>query len=92
MSATVRHEPERSRYVIEVDGKEAEEATYALDGDVHTFDHTFTDPARRGQGLAGQLVDFALNDVRERGGRARPLCPYVVDYMDKHTVFDDIRV
>ncbi|MGC5617594.1 GNAT family N-acetyltransferase [Georgenia sp. Z1491] len=91
MSTEFTHEPARSRYVTTVDGVEAGEATYVLEGDMHVFDHTFTDPKQRGQGLAGRLVEFALTDVRERGGMVRPVCPFVVDYMDAHPEFADIR-
>lgn len=92
MSTEITHEPERSRYVITVDGVEAGEATYVLEGDMHVFDHTFTDPAHRGQGLAGELVEHALTDVRARGGKVRPVCPFVIDFMDKHPEFTGIRV
>lgn len=91
MATEITHEPAKSRYVLTVDGEEAGEATYVLEGDMHVFDHTYTDPARRGQGLAGRLVEHALTDVRARGGRVRPVCPFVVTYMDEHPEFTDIR-
>ena len=37
--------------------------------------HTDIDPAYEGQGLGSVLVKGALDDLRERGLRAVPLCP-----------------
>lgn len=41
--------------------------------------HTEVEP--RGQGLGTELVRGALDDMRERGLKVVPVCPFVVDYV-----------
>ena len=43
-----------------------------------------------GRGLAGQLVQAALTDVRAAGKRIVPVCPYVAKFLVKHEEFSDI--
>jgi len=46
--------------------------------------HTDIDPAYEGQGLGSVLVKGALDDLRERGLRAVPYCPFVLAYLRRH--------
>lgn len=46
--------------------------------------HTDVDPAYEGQGLGSLLVKGALDDLRERGLRAVPYCPFVREYLRRH--------
>jgi predicted GNAT family acetyltransferase len=79
------HEPGAARYALYVDGELAALADYAVQGDTVSFHHTFTDPARRGQGLAGQVVEFAMADVEATSNRAvAPDCWFVARWFAKH--------
>ena len=53
--------------------------------------HTEIDPSLRGGGQAGALVRFALDDLRSKGVKVRPTCPYVERWMDRHPEYDDLR-
>ncbi len=77
MTTTTTDHPESHRYELAVDGDLAVVAEYRLDGDRITFTHTGTEPAHRGEGLARDLVTFALADARDRGLAVLPECPYV---------------
>jgi predicted GNAT family acetyltransferase len=58
---------------------------YRRVGDSISFTRTFTSPARRGQGLAGKLVEFAVNDVEANTtAHIVPMCWYVGEWFDKH--------
>lgn len=46
--------------------------------------HTEVDPSRQGQGIAGLIVKFALDDLRDRGTRVIPACPYVRHWIEQH--------
>jgi predicted GNAT family acetyltransferase len=46
--------------------------------------HTEIDPAFAGQGLGEQLVAGALDDLRARGLKLVPLCPFVRAYLRRH--------
>lgn len=77
MSATVRDNPERSRYEIFVDGQVVGFAEYHRGQNRITFTHTEVAEEFSGRGLAEQLVKSALADAEQRGLAVVPLCPYV---------------
>ncbi|WP_328767026.1 GNAT family N-acetyltransferase [Streptomyces sp. NBC_00286] len=80
----------RHRYEILVDGKRAGVAAYRDRGAQRVFFHTEVDDAFAGQGLGAQLVQQALEDVRESGKRIVPVCPYVAKFVQRHAEFADI--
>lgn len=45
--------------------------------------HTFVSPDFRGQGIAGKLMERALEIGRQRNRRVIPVCSYAVSYMEK---------
>lgn len=63
---------------------------YASGGDQVVFTHTEVDEAYSGLGLAQRLARFALDDVRSRGKRIVPLCPFIASFLRKHHDYDDI--
>jgi uncharacterized protein len=80
MAAAVRDNPDRSRFELEADGVTAF-MNYRLTGHVISLDHTETPAAARRRGLASQLVKGALDDVRSRGLKILPRCPFVRAYV-----------
>lgn len=79
------HEPDASRYALYIDGELAAAADYTQLGSTRSFDHTFTDPALRGRGLAGRIVEFAMDDVEATSTHAvSPDCSYVSAWFAKH--------
>lgn len=90
MSVTVRDNPEKSRYEV-YDGEQLAGFTeYHRYRDEIAFIHTETDSAFAGRGLAGQLVQNALDDVRKRGLVALPFCPYVRSLIARHPEYLDL--
>lgn len=85
MAIEVRNDPEHSQYVIEVDGEKVGIAAYQVRDESIVFTHTEVDTNRREKGLAGQLVETALNDVRDNTSlRVVAQCPYVSHWLTKH--------
>lgn len=80
----------RNRYEILVDGKRAGLTAYRDRDAQRVFYHTEIDDAFAGQGLASQLVQEALTDVRESGKRIVPVCPYVAKFLKRHEEFADL--
>jgi predicted GNAT family acetyltransferase len=72
------------RYTASVDGRIAALAEFIPTDELVVFTHTETDPSFEGQGVASQLVRWALDDVRARGLAVLPLCPFVKAYVGKH--------
>ena len=90
MSTQVIHNAELNRYEIELDGQKVGHADYKVDGDVLVFDHTEVDPAHQGKNLAAILMREALEDVRARGLKIRPVCSYVVKFVERFDEFGDL--
>ena len=80
----------RNRYEILVDGKRAGLTAYRDRDAQRVFYHTEIDDAFAGQGLASQLVQQALTDVRASGKRIVPVCPYVAKFLKRHEEFADL--
>ena len=59
------------------------EITWQEKDNVLWVKHTFTDPSLRGQGIAAQLVDAAVEKATHDQQLIMPVCPYVVSKFDK---------
>jgi hypothetical protein len=80
----VRDNAERLRYELTLDGEVVGFLTYRGRGEAVVLVHTEVDPAQQNQGLGTRLVQGALADLRERGIRVVPLCPFVRAYVSRH--------
>jgi predicted GNAT family acetyltransferase len=87
---TVRDRPEELRYEIEEDGEVAGFIAYRRDDGVITMVHTDVDPKWEGKGVGSALARGALDDVRARGLKVRPLCPFVAAFIKRHPEYDDL--
>jgi uncharacterized protein len=85
MAKEFSHEPEAGRYVLR-DGTELlSTADYRIMGNQISFHHTYTNPTHRGKGLAGDVVEYAVNDVEATTSyRVVPMCWYVGKWFDEH--------
>ena len=85
MSKQLTHEADANRYTLVIDGQLAAVADYRINGDAISFHHTFTQPNLRGRGLAGEVVEFAVDDVEKTSTRrVVPMCWYVAQWFDEH--------
>lgn len=48
------------------------------------INHTFVDDSLRGQGVAGQLLELAVKELRASGRKATASCSYAVKWFEKH--------
>ena len=85
MQKELSHEPDARRYVLRLDGDIASVLDYRVLGEAVAFTRTFTNPTYRGAGLAGDLVEYAVNDVEATSSRhIVPSCWYVGEWFDRH--------
>lgn len=71
-------------YKNDENGKLIAEITYVPSGeDKVLVDHTFVDPSLRGQGVAEQLVDRAVQEMKMENKKIVPVCPYVVSLFER---------
>jgi len=89
MPATVRHNPARNRYELEMDGHLAV-AVYTLAPGVITFVHTEVPAALGGRGVGTTLARGALEDVRRQGLKVVVRCSFVRAFMAKNPEFNDL--
>ncbi len=78
------------RYEISVDGVLAGFSTYRDRRDARVVLHTEVFPEFEGHGLAGELARGALADIRGRGLRVVPRCPYVARFIKEHPEYSDL--
>jgi predicted GNAT family acetyltransferase len=86
----LRDNRDQSRYELAIAGEVVGIADYRIAGDVVVFPHTEIAPARRGQGLAARLVQFALDDVRAANRRVQAHCWYVAEFIAEHPEYADL--
>lgn len=88
---TVEDNPERLRYEASTEsGVVAGFAEYEDVLGVRVFTHTEVDDAFEGRGVGSTLVRAALDDVRGRDLRVRPVCPFFKSYIDDHPEYQDL--
>ena len=75
----VHDAPERGRFEITVDGRQAGYADYRRHGDLVALPHTVIDPRLRGQGLGAVLATAALDALKADGLQVLPQCWFVRD-------------
>ncbi|BCL16841.1 MULTISPECIES: GNAT family N-acetyltransferase [Micromonospora] len=91
MSYLVEDDPARRRFEILVDDALAGFTAYRPRGaDVLVFTHTQVDPAFRGKGVGEALIRGTLDEVRRRGARVVPRCPFMAAFIDRHAAYADL--
>lgn len=79
----VRHNQEKHRYEVEIDGKLAI-IEYRDAGGQRYYTHTEVPEALEGRGIASQMAKVVLDDAQAEQLSIVPLCPFVRGYIEKH--------
>ena len=87
---TVRDNAAEHRYEVLAEGRVLGEILYRTSGDRVVLLHTEVLPSAEGSGLGSRLVAGALDDIRARGLRVVPLCPFVAAYIRRHPDYADL--
>lgn len=88
----VRDNEAANRFEAWVDGELAGFAEYTRADGWFVFTHTEVFPAFEGRGVGGRLASGALDQVRARGLRANPQCPFISAYIRAHPAYQDLVV
>jgi predicted GNAT family acetyltransferase len=83
----INHEPERNRFVIESDQGLAVLEYARVDAATLDYHHTFVPPPLRGQGIASELADHALQYALDEDLLVIPSCPFVAAYIRSNPKF-----
>ena len=77
-------------YLNDENGKLIAEVTFPVCDGVATIDHTFVDDSLRGQGVAGKLLELAIESIEKQGLKVTPVCSYARVWFDKHPEKSDL--
>lgn len=80
----IMHDPERQQFYTIVDGTRAYLAYMDLGKQTLDIYRTFVPDSLRGQGVAAQLTEHALQYARIRGYEVIPSCSYVERYIERN--------
>ena len=87
---SVFNNADAQRYEIHVDDRPAGFVSYRSVGRETVFTHTEIDESFEGKGIGSRLARAALDDVRADGRAARPLCPFIAEYIKRHPEYADL--
>jgi uncharacterized protein len=90
MDLRVVDNPAASRFELWVGATRSGVIKYRSEPGALLLLHTEVDPAFGGQGLGSKLVAGALDDLRSRGLKLVPLCPFVRSYLRHHREYADL--
>lgn len=85
----VRDNAAAHQYEVTVDGHTGILRYVRKPGVVHLV-HTEVPPELQGRGLAGALVQTALDAARAAGDRVVPECPYVQAFLKRHPEYQSL--
>lgn len=85
-----RDNPEAHRFEARLDGEVAAFAEYNVLKNGLLFTHTEVLPQHEGKGVGSRLAKYALEQVRERGTHAIPVCQFIAGYIRKHPEYVDL--
>ncbi len=89
MSSAVTDNAADHRFELKA-GDHVAVAYYTLAPGIVTFTHTEVPPALSGQGIGSKLARGALEQVRARGLKVVPKCPFISAFIAKNPEFADL--
>ncbi|KAF0186546.1 MAG: acetyltransferase [Alphaproteobacteria bacterium] len=91
LAITLEEMPYGGRWVARTkDGPDSEMTFTVREDGVLVIDHTGVPPALEGRGIAGALMERAIEEAREKGLRIHPECSYVVAAFRRHPDWSDV--
>lgn len=85
----VEHLPAENRFVIRLEGHEAE-LTWRRSATALDFLHTGVPDALGGRGIGSALARAGLDFARAEGLTVRPWCPFIAGWIARHPEYADL--
>jgi hypothetical protein len=86
----MRNNLEAGSYDAMIEGKAVGMVVYRLRGKRAVITHTVVDPDYRGNGIATELVQFALDDIAAKNLSLTNYCSFVAEYIADHPSYKDL--
>lgn len=91
MDITVIDVPEQERFEARDEtGQMTGYLAYQVTGSIAAYVHTEVKPEFEGKGIGSQLARAAMDDARAKGRTVVPICPYLLQWLDKHAEYEGI--
>lgn len=91
IDGTILHDAAQGRFSATVDGHTGYVEYVVRDG-VMDILHTIVPKEIGGRGIAGRLVEAALEHARDAGLKVRASCEYAAAWMTRHPGYAGLRV
>ncbi len=89
MLPSIQHDSAARRFSTRVDGVDCL-LQYSYAESVMTITHTEVPPAVGGRGIAGTLMQAAVEVARENEWRVAPACSYAAGWMKRHPEYAEL--
>jgi len=86
----IKHDKDNQRFFALVEGREAYLQYLKIDLTTLDYYKTYVPYELRGKGIAGKIVESALNYARENNLKIVPTCSYVETFIERHPVYNDL--
>lgn len=92
-AAEVTLNPQQHQFEARLNDRVVGTLIYRMDDDVMALVSTEVEPELGGRGIGSALVRFAFETARESGDtKIRPVCPFAVEWVKRHTEYADLVV
>jgi uncharacterized protein len=78
------------RYEARLEDRVVAYIEYRPSGEARMLTHTEVNADMEGKGVGSAIVKYALEDIRSRGERVVPMCPFVAAYMQRHREYTEL--
>ena len=89
MQDVIHDRPERARFELDL-GTGLAFIDYRREGAVLVLTHAEVPPRLAGQGAGSRLVAATLEELRRRGERVVPRCPFIARFIARHPHYADL--
>ncbi|WP_347372989.1 GNAT family N-acetyltransferase [Aequorivita sp. Q41] len=80
---------EKNRFVVIIDAHQAY-IEYSLKSDYYSLNHTIVDKELSGKGVASELTEKVLMEIKQRGLKIVPSCPFIKKFIAKHPEWEPL--
>jgi predicted GNAT family acetyltransferase len=86
----VRDNPEKNRYEAMLGPAVAAFVDYRVLRERIVLIHTEVERAYTGRGVGRRLAQGVLDDIRARGLKVTPICPFMAAFIERHPAYADL--
>jgi uncharacterized protein len=90
MNFNIKHDGKYNKFFTEVAGKESNLTYEKIADNIWDYKLMFVPKNLREQGIAGKVVEYALNFARKNNIKIKATCSFVNGYIEAHPEFKDV--